>query len=150
MNNPTIRLASKEDAVEILTLICEHAKHEKEDFDPDGKLEKLQESLATVPARFTCLVVQTEEGIQGYCCYMVQFDSWYGEPFLYVDALYLRECMRGASLGKTIMAKVADEARSHGFKFLRLVTPTHNSGAIGFYRKLGGVSSEKLLFQFPV
>lgn len=150
MSNVNIRLAKPDDAEALVQLITEHAHFEKETYDPEGKLEKIRACIAADPPPFTCLVVETEDGIQGYCTYMSQFDSWYGEPHMSVDALFLRESLRGASIGKALMEKVKDEAKKLGYASVRLMTPSDNAGAIKFYEKLGGQPASKLWFWFQL
>ena len=145
-----IRLAVPSDAEALVQLIVEHAKFEKEAYSPDGKLEKIRMCLAAEDQPFTCLVVETADGVQGYCAFMSQYDSWYGEPHMSIDALFLREHLRGASIGKALMEKVKDEARRLGYSTVRLMTPSDNTGAIKFYEKLGGQSASKLWFWFPL
>ncbi len=147
---PNIRFAKPSDAEELVELIAEHAKFEKEAYDPSGKLEKIRECLSAEPPPFSCLVVETEEGIQGYCTFLSQYDSWYGEPHMSVDALFLREQLRGASIGKTLMEKVKEEAIRLGYTSMRLMTPSDNTGAIKFYEKLGGQPAAKLWFWFQL
>ncbi len=145
-----IRLATADDAETLIELIAEHAKFEKEEYSPDGKLEKIRACLLADPAPFTCLVVETKDGVQGYCTFMSQYDSWYGEPHMTVDALFLRETLRGASLGTVLMERVKEEAKRLGFATVRLMTPSDNTGAIRFYEKLGGQPASKLWFWFQL
>lgn len=145
-----IRLATPDDAEALVALITEHAVFEMEAYNPQGKLEKIRECLAADPPPFTCLVVDTENGVQGYCTYMSQYDSWYGEPHMSVDALFLREHLRGASIGKALMESVKEEATRLGYKSVRLMTPSDNTGAIKFYEKLGGEPASKLWFWFQI
>ncbi len=145
-----IRLATADDAEALILLIDEHAKFEKEAYSPDGKLEKIRSCLSAEPPPFTCLVVETEDGVQGYCTFMSQYDSWYGEPHLFVDALFLRENLRGASIGKALMEKVKEEAKRLGYASVRLMTPSDNTGAIKFYERLGGEPASKLWFWFQL
>ena len=145
-----IRLATPSDAERLVELIVEHAQFENEAYSPDGKLEKIRACLASVPAPFNCLVVDTENGVQGYCTYMSQYDSWYGEPHMSVDALFLRESLRGASIGKALMQRVKDEAQRLGYKSVRLITPSDNTSAIKFYERLGGEPASKLWFWFQL
>lgn len=145
-----IRLATANDAEALLELIIEHAKFEKEAYSPDGKLEKIRACLSADLPPFTCLVVETEDGVQGYCIFMSQYDSWYGEPHMFVDALFLRENLRGASIGKALMEKVKEEAKRLGYASVRLMTPSDNTGAIKFYERLGGEPASKLWFWFEL
>ncbi len=141
-------MAKADDAETLLTLITEHAAFEKEAYNPEGKLEKIRACLAADPPPYTCLVVETENGVEGYCTFMSQFDSWYGEQQMYVDALFLRESLRGAGVGKILMEKVKEEAKRLGFASVALQTPSDNTGAIKFYEKLGGEPASKLWFLF--
>ncbi len=145
-----IRLAKADDAETLLVLISEHAAFEKEAYNAEGKLEKIRACLSANPPPFTCLVVETESGLQGYCTFMSQFDSWYGEPHMSVDALFLRESLRGAGVGKALMDKVKEEAKRLGYASVRLMTPSDNTGAIKFYEKLGGEPASKLWYWFPL
>ncbi len=145
-----IRLATPDDANALVILITEHAAFEKEAYSPEGRIEKIRECLSADPPPFTCLVVDTENGIQGYCTFMSQYDSWYGEPHMSVDALFLRESLRGASIGKALMDKVKEEAKRLGYKSMRLMTPSDNTGAIKFYERLGGEPASKLWFWFQL
>jgi ribosomal protein S18 acetylase RimI-like enzyme len=150
VSNVHIRLATPADAEALVQLITEHAKFEKEEYSPEGKLEKIRACLAADPPPYTCLVVETEDGVQGYCTYMSQFDSWYGESHMSVDALFLRESLRGASIGKALMERVKKEAKQLGYSSVRLMTPSDNTGAIKFYEKLGGEPASKLWFWFQL
>jgi ribosomal protein S18 acetylase RimI-like enzyme len=67
-----------------------------------------------------------------------------------VDALFLRESLRGASIGKALMDKVKEEAKRLGYKSMRLMTPSDNTGAIKFYERLGGEPASKLWFWFQL
>jgi GNAT superfamily N-acetyltransferase len=143
---PNIRRAEPLDAEALLSLICEHAQFEKEPFDPTNKLDGLRAALGTKNAPFSCLVVENENGIQGYCSYMPQFDSWYCEFYMFVDALYLRESLRGASIGSELMARVLAEGKAANCTSLRVMTPAENKRASNFYTKIGGSSTLKLWF----
>lgn len=146
----TIRSAKPSDAEALVELICEHAAFEKEAYDPSGKVEKIRACLSADPQPFTCLVVETADGIQGYCAYMSQYDSWYGEPHMSVDSLFLREHLRGASIGRTLMEKVKEEATRLGYSSVRLMTPSDNTRAIKFYEHMGGQAAAKLWFWFQL
>jgi len=145
-----IRPAKPSDAEALVELIVEHAAFEKEAFDPEGKVEKIRACLAADPQPISYLIVENGDGIQGYCAYMSQFDSWYGEQHMSVDALFLREHMRGCSLGRSLMEQVKAEATRMGYSTVRLMTPSDNTGAIKFYERMGGQPAAKLWFWFQL
>jgi ribosomal protein S18 acetylase RimI-like enzyme len=69
---------------------------------------------------------------------------------MFVDALFLRENLRGVSIGKVLMEKVKEEAKRLGYASVRLMTPSDNTGAIRFYKRLGGEPASKLWFWFQI
>jgi ribosomal protein S18 acetylase RimI-like enzyme len=145
-----IRQARTGDGAEILSMIVEHADHEKENFDPNGKLEHLEEWLKLENQHCTFLVIEQNEKLIGYCSFFPQFDTWYQKDYIFVDTLYLREEARGNGLGKEMMDKVFQEAEKKGLSMVQLVTPEHNEGAIKFYKRLGGRSITKEWFSFDI
>ncbi len=145
-----IRKAHTGDGAEILSMIVEHAAHERENFDSNGKLEHLEEWLKLENQRSTILVVEQNEQLIGYCSFFPQFDTWYQKDYIFVDTLYLKEEARGLGLGKELMNKVILEAENRGLSMVQLVTPVHNEGAIGFYKRLGGQSITKEWFSFDI
>jgi L-amino acid N-acyltransferase YncA len=146
----SIRKARTGDGAAILSMIVEHAAHEKETFDPTEKLEQLEEWLKLKDHSCTFLVMEENENLIGYCSFFPQFDSWYQKDYLFVDTLYLKSEARGRGLGKKFMDMIFLEAKQKNLSMVQLVTPDHNSGAIEFYKKLGGRSVVKQWFSFDI
>ncbi len=149
-NIPLIRPAIASDAAAILHLIKSHAEHEKEPYDPEGKLEHLQWWLSLENRNCTFLVVEENKTLIGYCTFALQFDTWYQKEYLFLDALYLEPAARGKGLGRALMERAVEEAKAKAVTTVQLVTPAHNHGAIAFYKKLGGRSTTKEWFTFEL
>ncbi len=119
-----IRLARGGDAESVLAMIVEHAQFEGESFDPQDKLEKLRDGMAKQQP-FECLVVEINGRLEGYCSYMVHYDSWHQTPFLFVDGLWLNQTFRGASIGTTIFEKLHERAKQLDCATIQVMTPKH-------------------------
>jgi putative acetyltransferase len=61
------------------------------------------------------------------------FGTEYGE----LKRMYVRPQFRGAGLAKSLLEHLADYARSHGIRILRLETGIHQHAAIGLYEQMG-------------
>ena len=66
------------------------------------------------------------------CGAVAMFDD-YAE----VKRMYTREAARGQGVGKTLLARLEQEARAAGKSLLRLETGTLQSEAIGLYERCG-------------
>jgi len=144
-----IRTASGQDAEAILAMIIKHAQFEGDTFEPEGKLEKLKAAL-DVQQLFECWVVEIKGVIEGYCSFMPHYDSWHQYRFLFVDALWLNEHVRGGSIGSKIFDKLHARAKDLQCDTIQVMTPSTNSSGISFYKKLGAVQMSKAYFSFPV
>jgi ribosomal protein S18 acetylase RimI-like enzyme len=51
--------------------------------------------------------------------------------------MYVRPQFRGSGFAKLILDRLADHARAHGVRLLRLETGIHQKEAIGLYEGLG-------------
>src|SRR5690606_35184141 len=60
-----------------------------------------------------------------------------GREGIYLERLYLLRQFQGRGYGSKLLARVYEEARTLGFRWLWLSVWEHNLGAIRFYEKLG-------------
>lgn len=146
----SIRIATEHDAVKVLDLMAEHAQYEQEAFSKEGKLDALSQYLGSSDPPFHCLVVESENLVQGYCTYLATFDSWTCSPFLLLDAIYLQPHLRGLGLGSEIMRRVRIAAQDLNCATVRWQTPLFNEIGIGFYNKLKAEGAAKMFFSWNV
>ena len=67
-------------------------------------------------------------------CGGIQFHgAAYGE----LKRMYVRSQFRGLGFGKLMLNHLADHARKHGVRLLRLETGIHQHAAIGLYERMG-------------
>lgn len=151
MQNTTIRDAGREDIPAIIELCHLHAAHERAAISEAMlTVASLSELIFGESASVRCLVVDVAGEIVGYSTFAVQFSTWQAGRYLYMDCLFLKESSRGCGLGRELMHRIREEAREAGCQHVEWHTPELNTGAIGFYRRLGAVSGAKARFSWPV
>ena len=74
-----------------------------------------------------------EDGIPAGCGGVKLFGAEYGE----VKRMYVRPQFRGLGLAKLMLDHLADYARHHGVRLLRLETGIHQQAAIRLYERMG-------------
>lgn len=146
INDTRIRFAQSKDLPKIIILCKLHAAFERAEYDETNKQQRLLHALFTDQPKVKCLVLEIKDEVVGYATYMSQFSTWDADMYLYLDCLYIEEAYRGAGFGELLMLKIKDQAIALGIREIQWQTPDFNLSAIGFYKKLGGVSKRKQRF----
>lgn len=73
------------------------------------------------------------DGVAACCGGVLLVAGAYGE----VKRMYVRPPFRGLGLGKLMLEHLAEYARAHGLRVLRLETGVHQHEAIGLYERMG-------------
>ena len=145
-----IRNCTPQDVDTLLELCEAHAIYEQADYSHYGKKEKLHAALfATYPKVF-CLIVEIDHIAVGYASYTFDFSTWDAATFMYLDCLYLTEKCRGHGIGEAIMKNLKLVARQNNCINIQWQTPTFNTRAIKFYRRIGGISKQKERFTLAI
>ncbi|MGH3323821.1 MAG: GNAT family N-acetyltransferase [Streptomyces sp.] len=149
---PRVRRAVRHDLVEVTALATEHAAYEKSDPPVADLAERLAAVLFDAESpRVLCLVAETPGGgLAGYATCTIEFSTWQGGEYLYMDCLYLRDEHRGNGLGARLMDAVVAEAVALGLGEVQWQTPSWNAGAIRFYDRLGTARQDKTRFTLQV
>jgi len=137
-----IRRSSTTDSHVVWQLMREHAVYEGHDLVESDQLHCLENQ--TYPALIW--VVEIDSRVVGYMSLIKQFSTWDMKHYLYLDCLYLRSEVRGKGLGKAMLMKASEFAEELSLSEIQWQTPTTNTNAIGFYRKLGAMDKEKQRF----
>jgi len=141
-----IRFAQKKDVSQIIELCKEHADYEKVDYEHKNKTELLSNFLFEQNPSLKCLVVEQENVIIGYATFMKQFSTWDADYYIYLDCLFIKETTRGKGLGRLIMERIKEYAKTEDCSTIQWQTPDFNKKAIDFYHKIGGISKSKERF----
>lgn len=145
-----IRAAKPADLPEIVHLCAEHAEFEQADYSAFGKAERLQTYLFGIPPAVYCLVVEMGNSLSGYATYSKEFSTWDAGFYIHMDCLFLRPHVRSLGIGEMLMKRIKEEARRLGCRLIQWQTPTFNTRAIKFYRRIGAVEKEKMRFYLTV
>lgn len=142
----TIRFAEPQDVEQIMELCAAHAQYEKHTFDKKGKAASLFNYLFYYKDVVHCLVVVDNDRLVGYATFMKQFSTWESTFYLYLDCLFLEQCVRGKGMGQKIMEQVKRFAEREDCSWIEWQTPSFNTSAIRFYEKMGAYSKTKERF----
>ena len=88
--------------------------------------------------------------VAGYATFTFDFSTWDAKYYLHVDCIYIEEKFRRLGIGKAVMKRLVDVAKSNNCVNLQWQTPVFNKMAIRFYERIGGKSlDKKRFFIFP-
>lgn len=141
-----IRFAKRDDMGSIIELCVLHALYEKVDYAVEGKASQLAKDLFIGHPKLFCLVVECNNELIGYATYMKQYATWDTSEYIYMDCIYLKEFARGLGIGQKLVDRVKLEGRLLGCLVIQWQTPTFNTRAIKFYKRLGATSNTKERF----
>ena len=136
MNNITIRTAQKEDMRRILQLIKELAAFEKEPYEVEVSVEKLQEDGFGQQPAFHCFVAEVERKIEGMALVYPRYSTWKGRT-VHLEDLIVSENMRGTGIGSALFSAVIQYGHEKGVKRIEWNVLDWNDPAIVFYEKNG-------------
>ncbi|NNJ88516.1 MAG: GNAT family N-acetyltransferase [Eudoraea sp.] len=131
-----IRDAVKEDMPQVLQLIKELAKFEKESNAVDITAEDLvRDGFGKTPL-FRCFVGEKNGKIGGMALVYPRYSTWKG-PVLHLEDLIVTEQMRGMGLGTDLLAKVVQYGHEIKAKRISWEVLDWNEPAISFYERKG-------------
>ena len=133
-----IREANEKDFTSILELLKEFSVFQ-------GTPEKLTISLAQMLENkelFLCFIAETDNReIVGLASCFFAFYSWTGKA-LYLDDLYVKELFRNQGIGRNLLDRVIQHAKTQNCRKVRCQVSKWNTNAIGFYKNMGAVIDE--------
>ena len=133
-----IREANEKDFTSILELLKEFSVFQ-------GTPEKLTISLAQMledKELFLCFIAETDNReIVGLASCFFAFYSWTGKA-LYLDDLYVKELFRNQGIGRNLLDRVIQHAKTQNCRKVRWQVSKWNTNAIGFYKNMGAVIDE--------
>ena len=146
----TIRRMESSDIDQVSSLIVEHADYEGL---PIGEYEfssQLNELIFGEPPRIYGWVVEGKDELVGYMTATIDYSTWRGASFVYLDCLYLQPSARGRKLGWQLMQQLQEFAKANGCENIQWQTPPTNELGISFYRKLKASELSKVRYTWDV
>lgn len=141
----TLRLATKSDLPEILSLVKELALYEKAPEQVTNTLEKMEEDgFGAHPIFHTILAESTTDGIVGMSLYYFRYSTWKGKR-LYLEDLIVREKFRGFGYGKMLFNATVEKAKETNCTGMMWQVLDWNKPAIDFYQTYGTRFDEEWL-----
>ena len=135
------RLAQREDAAIIQQLLLELAASLGESDIYRGNQAALERHGFGEYPCFEVLLAFQEGQPVGLCLYFREFSTWRGEPGVYVQDLYVQADLRGQSVGRSLLHRVASRSETlWQCQYLRPSVHDNNHHARFFYQRLGLVS----------
>ena len=127
---PAIITPECPDTADAMALINELESHLAELYPAESRHGFSVEKLI---AENVVFFVLRDDGKPAGCGGIKLFGTEYGE----IKRMYVRPQFRGRGFGKLILQHLADHARAHGVRLLRLETGIHQREAIGLYERMG-------------
>lgn len=153
-NDPTIRIAKKDDCPRLLDLVRELALFERAPEEVTVTLEEFEEAGFGNKPVWKAFVAEADGLIVGFGLYYIRYSTWKGCR-LYLEDLVVTESWRGKGVGKLLFDRMIEEANEMGFNGMTWQVLDWNEPAIKFYKKYeadisegwlnGSLSKEQLL-----
>jgi putative acetyltransferase len=128
--NYTIITAERPDTADAIALIDELESHLASLYPLESRHGFSVQRLIDDQVAF---FVARHEGTPGGCGGIKLFGTEYGE----LKRMYVRPRFRGLGIGQLLLDQLADHARSHAVRILRLETGIHQVEAIRLYERAG-------------
>lgn len=131
-----VRIALEEDMPQVLELIRELARFEKEPDAVHISAEDLVKEGFSDQPLFQCFVAEANEDIVGMALVYFRFSTWKGRT-LHLEDLIVKEAYRGKGIGEALYTAVMKYGYGQGVKRVEWVVLDWNYGALKFYERSG-------------
>jgi GNAT superfamily N-acetyltransferase len=146
----TIRPIQPQDLEQLVQLCAEHAKYERQTYNPNGKLVALEKTILGDAPKAFIWVVAEEQKLLGFASLTLDFSTWDAAEFAHLDCLYLQPETRGKGIGKALFQAVLEFSVNRNCLNLQWQTPDWNTSAIAFYEHLGASRKNKQRFTYLI
>lgn len=133
----TIRPAVPADAARIFAFITALAAYERLAHEVKTSAEQLAQQLFGPTPRAEVLIGEIDGAARGFALFFHNFSTFEGRPGLYLEDLFVEPEVRGAGLGRALLARLAQLAIERDCARLEWSVLDWNEPALAFYRALG-------------
>lgn len=134
-----IRAARPDDIPEVLRLIRELARYEREPDAVEATEGTLMEALFGAEPQAFAHVAEEGGTIVGLAVWFVSFSTWTGRHGIYLEDLVISPEARGGGHGRALMGELARICAERGYTRLEWSVLDWNVDAQQFYSSLGAV-----------
>ena len=132
-----LRPAEPRDVPAIAGLVAELAEFEQLshllELTPDALMPHLFGPKPVVEA----VVAEHAGRVVAYALFFTNFSTFLAKPGLYLEDLYVQPALRGAGIGKALLAHLGALAVARGYGRFEWSVLDWNANAIRFYEKMG-------------
>jgi len=132
-----IRMANKDDANVIFSLIKELAIYEKGEHEVLTTVTEINETLFGNNSVASALIAEVNNKIVGYAVYFYNYSTWLGKNGIHMEDLYVTPEYRKYGIGKALLKKIANIAVNEKCGRVEWSVLDWNTPAIEFYESLG-------------
>src|SRR5215211_5990813 len=143
MSEIEIRAATEDDVPLILSLIKELAEYERLSHEVRATEELLRNSLFGERRVAEALLGYLEDDPAGLALFFHNFSTFLARPGIYLEDLYVRPELRGAGIGKALLARLALLAMERNCGRVEWAVLNWNEPAIRFYQSLGALPQDQ-------
>jgi GNAT superfamily N-acetyltransferase len=132
-----IRPARPADVPAIYQMLRDLAEYERSLAEVTGTQDDLYRSLFGPEPAVFAHVAEHEGRLGGFALWFLNYSTWLCQHGIYLEDLYVAPELRGAGLGRALLAELAALCVERGYSRVEWWVLDWNEPAIGFYRKLG-------------
>ncbi|MBU2711338.1 GNAT family N-acetyltransferase [Zooshikella harenae] len=137
-NQPLIiRPATSDDVPTILNFIKNLAQYEKLSHEVVATEDKLKATLFGEHPAAEVIIAFLGDEPAGFALYFSSYSTFLAQPGMYLEDLYVNETLRGHGIGKALLRKLAQIAKSRHYGRLEWSVLNWNQPAINFYESIG-------------
>jgi GNAT superfamily N-acetyltransferase len=143
----TIRLARREDAAAIHSLVVELARARRIPDKVESSISDIErDGFGAAPA-FEALLAERGGEAVGLSLFFPSYSTWRGQRGVYLQDLVVAEGARGLGVGERLLAATAALCHQRGGGYLRLSVDDDNAAARAFYQRCGLTQSKSEIIQ---
>ncbi len=134
-----IRVAAASDVPEIQSIYAYHVLNGAGTFEEEPpSIEEMEDRFHKVlGSKGSFIVAFDDTGILGYA-YFTQIRDRSAYRYTAEDSIYVREDVRGQGVGKSLVARLLQDAESAGYRqMVAVIGDSDNTGSIGVHTSLG-------------
>ena len=135
-----VRPAARADGPVICRLIRELAAYENALDQVEITEAGLDAALFGPEPSVFAHVAEYRGVVAGVALWFVNFSTWTGRHGIYLEDLFVSPAVRGAGLGRALLAELAGLCVDRGYGRLEWAVLDWNAPALGFYAALGAES----------
>lgn len=125
------------ESAEYLTAVRQLFREYRQELAVDLSFQKFEEELRRLPAPYVppggVILLALVDGKAAGCVALKDL----GAAVCEMKRLYVRPAFRGQGLGRTLAVQIIEEAKTRGYRTMRLDTLEALKEAMNLYRKLG-------------